>query len=107
MYEDLDTFGTENGVVGLAAHSTRSTSPCAYCYFQNAGDIQEGDIITVLWKDGNEYKYVVYDTSTWQEENTPGMFEPVEGKSILVLQTCTNGQHGKRSYVHAERISDQ
>ena len=104
MYEELDDFSTEGGVVGLAAHSTRFTSPCAYCYFQNTSDIQEGDIIHILWKDGSTYKYVVYDIVTWQEENTPGMFDKVEGKSILVLQTCTNGQHGIRSYVHAERV---
>lgn len=104
MYEELDRFDTIGGVVGLAAHSTRLTSPCAYCYFQNTADIQEGDLIHILWKDGTEYEYVVYNVTTWQEENTPGMFDPVDGKTILVLQTCTNGQHGIRSYVHAERI---
>ena len=107
MYEELDTFETEGGVVGLAAHSTRSSSPCAYCYFQQTSDIQVGDIIHILWKDGTSYKYVVYDVAVWREENTPGMFDRVDGKTVLVLQTCTNGQAGIRSYVHAERIKER
>ena len=102
-YSELEDFGETSGVVGLASHSTRFAEPCSYCYFQDIGELQEGDIIKITWNDGNLYQYVVYNVEEWKQQNTPGEFEPVEGKEILVLQTCTNGQRGTRTYVHAER----
>ena len=102
-YSELEDFGEVSGVVGLAAHSTRFAEPCPYCYFQNIGELQDGDIIKITWNDGKIYQYVVFDVQEWQNENTPGEFEPIENKEILILQTCTNGQRGTRTYVHAER----
>ena len=101
-YPDFDTFG-ETGLVALAAHSTRFIDPCPYCYFQEVPNLQEGDKIEIYWYDGNVYSYTVYDIQNWMDENSEGMFDRIEGKEILVLQTCTNGQGGIRTYVHAER----
>ena len=108
MYEEFSSFG-ENGVIGLAAHSTSSITPCAHCFFQNIPDLQTGDIIEILWfenSSGNysKYEYAVCKVMNWEQENTVNVFEKIDDTETLVLQTCTNGKEGVRTYVVAKRI---
>ena len=111
-YQSLSSFG-EGGVIGLAAHSTKYTDPCPYCYFQDIGSLQEGDIIQVLWKnkdtgDVNEYDYVVQEVNEEKTEvgQIQNMFYPINGYETLVLQTCTNGYAEYHTYVRARRTTD-
>ena len=105
LTEEYDLPGTPGGNTVIASHSSRYDYFCSYCYFQNVGNLKTGDEVDLLWKSGNTYRYRVYDVKLNQSPEDMAPFERVEGKEILTLQTCTDGVHGTRTFVHCERIA--
>ena len=95
----------EEGNPVFASHSARNNFLCSYCWFQKIDELQIGDEIRILWKDGREYLYEVTEVKTWISETEVEDLLPVPGKEMITLQTCTKGQQGVRTYVHAERKS--
>ena len=108
MFEEYDTEPGKEGLIAIASHSTRYANngyTCSFCYFQDLVNAQIGDIVKLTWKDGNTYYYAVYDIKHNVDAEDFSAFQRVPGKEILLLQTCTNGVHGTRSYIHAQRVS--
>ena len=95
----------EEGNPVFASHSARNNFLCSYCWFQKIDELKIGDEIRILWKDGWEYIYEVTEVKTWISEAEVEDLLPVPGKEMITLQTCTKGQQGVRTYVHAERKS--
>ena len=104
VFEEYDLPGTPGGNTAIASHSSRYDYFCSYCYFQNIGNLKPGDEVDLLWRDGNTYRYQVYDVKLNQSPEDMTPFERVDGKEILTLQTCTDGVHGTRTFVHCERM---
>ena len=73
--------------------------------FWDLDNVKEGDQITVTDANGKEYTYrvfrslVVNPTDTW-------VIEPVSGKNILTLQTCTLPDYAQRLIVQAELVKE-
>ena len=105
LFTEYDPLGTRGGNTAIAAHSSRYNYFCSYCYFQKLAELVPGDIIEVLWKDGNTYRYRVFDVKSKVDPNDFSAFNRIEGKEVLTLQTCTDGFGEYRTFVHAERVN--
>ncbi len=71
--------------------------------FYDLDQLFPGDEIFVTDSAGGEYKYVVTKQVVVPPDNV-GIMNPVPGKSLLSLQTCTLPDYAKRIVVQAELI---
>ena len=106
MYRSYGTIGQPNSNTVLAAHSSMyGYSPIAF--FNGIEKfVKSGDEISVLWNDGNTYKYIVDSVKTHVEQKDRTAFEqPADNESeYLTLQTCTFGDPNLRTYIRAKRV---
>jgi sortase A len=66
--------------------------------------LEEGDEITLLDADGGRYTYTVFEKSVVSPTDLT-VTEPVGGKDILTLQTCTLPDYSERLVVQAEKAA--
>lgn len=106
MYRSYGSIGQPHSNTVLAAHSSMyGYSPIAF--FNGIEKyVKSGDEISVLWHDGNTYKYVVDSVKTHVDQKDRSAFEqPSDNESeYLTLQTCTFGDPSLRTYIRAKRI---
>ena len=102
IYPEYDPIGTEGGNTVMAAHSA-IYGYCAHCFFHRLSELVPGDEIDVFWKNGVTYKYRVYEIFMNEDPNRTDVYDRVEGKEVLTLVTCTNGNSEVRTFLHAER----
>jgi sortase A len=93
----------EESNVYLAGHRLGYPGTESFLAFFDLGKLKKGDKVFVTDSEGAEYTYevfkqfVVSPTEVW-------VTEPVEGRNVLTLQTCTLPDYSKRLIVRAELV---
>ena len=90
--------------VYIAGHRLGYPQTESFLAFYDLDNLEKGDTVYVTDANGKEYTYEVYS------ESVVGPFdfsvtEPVEGKDILTLQTCTLPDYSQRLIVQAEKVA--
>ncbi len=87
--------------VYLAGHRLGYPGYPSFLAFYDIDSVKEGDQIFVKDSDGREYTYEVFRTL---EVNPTDLYvmEPIEGKNIVTLQTCTLPDYALRVVVQGE-----
>jgi sortase A len=91
----------EEANVYIAGHRLGYPNTPSFLAFWDIDNVQEGDQIFVRDANGREYTYEVFQTlevEPWELFVT----EPIEGKNILTLQTCTLPDYARRVVAQAE-----
>jgi sortase A len=91
----------EEANVYIAGHRLGYPNTPSFLAFWDIDNVVEGYQIFVEDANGREYTYEVFQTL---EVEPTDLFvtEPIEGKNILTLQTCTLPDYAKRVVVQAE-----
>ena len=91
----------EEANVYLAGHRLGYPGTPSFLAFYDLDNVKEGDQITVTDANGEEYIYEVFSNFV---VNPTDLYvtEPVDGKNILTLQTCTLPDYSQRLIVQAE-----
>ncbi len=95
----------EEANVYLAGHRLGYPGTPSFLAFYDQDDLQNGDEIYVTDSEGKEYTYRVYEsfvvspTDLW-------VIDPVPGKNILTLQTCTLPDYSQRLITRAELVEE-
>lgn len=89
--------------VYIAGHRLGYPATSSFLAFYDLDNLEKGDVVIVADAEGTEYTYEVY------REAIVGPFdlsvtEPVEGKDVLTLQTCTLPDYSQRLIVQAEKV---
>jgi sortase A len=87
--------------VYLAGHRLGYPGYPSFLAFYDIDNLKEGDQIFVEDADGREYTYEVFSTLVVNPTDLY-ILEPIEGKNILTLQTCTLPDYALREVVQAE-----
>ncbi|HZC19146.1 MAG TPA: sortase [Rubrobacteraceae bacterium] len=87
--------------VYLAGHRLGYPGYPSFLAFYDLDNVQVGDQILVTDANGKEYNYEVFQTL---EVDPTELFvtEPLQGKNILTLQSCTLPDYARRLIVQAE-----
>ncbi len=93
----------EEANVYLAGHRLGYPGFPSFLAFYDIDNVQFGDRILITDANGEEYTYEVFQTL---EVDPTDLFvtEPVEGRNILTLQTCTLPDYARRLIVQAELV---
>ena len=96
----------EEANVYIAGHRLGYPNTPSFLAFWDIDNVVEGDQIFVEDANGGEYTYEVFQTL---EVEPTDLFvtEPIEGKNILTLQTCTLPDYARRVVVQAELQESQ
>jgi sortase A len=87
--------------VYIAGHRLGYPGTDSFLAFYDLDNVQEGDEITLADANGKEYDYKVFkvfEVSPYDLYVT----EPIQGKNIVTLQTCTLPDYSQRLIVQAE-----
>jgi sortase A len=87
--------------VYIAGHRLGYPNTASFLAFWDIDNVAEGDRIFVSDANGREYTYEVFQTL---EVDPTDLFvtEPLEGRNILTLQSCTLPDYERRVVVQAE-----
>jgi sortase A len=87
--------------VYIAGHRLGYPNTPSFLAFWDIDSVVEGDQIFVTDANGREYTYEVFQTL---EVDPTDLFvtEPLEGRNILTLQSCTLPDYERRVIVQAE-----
>lgn len=91
--------------VYLAGHRLGYPSTDSFLAFYDLDKLENGDEVFVTDADGKKYTYRVFKEFIVPPTDL-SVTEPVEGKSILTLQTCTLPNYSKRLIVQAELVDE-
>ena len=91
--------------VYLAGHRLGYPGYPSFLAFYDLDNLEEGDEVYVEDTDGNDYTYKVFKVFV-AEPTDLSVTEPVAGKNILTLQTCTLPDYSQRLIVQAELTSE-
>lgn len=89
--------------VYLAGHRLGYPGTDSFLAFYDQGSLESGDEIHVEDSEGTEYTYRVFDSSVVSPTEVD-VTQPVEGKNILTLQTCTLPDYSERLITQAELV---
>lgn len=90
--------------VYLAGHRIGYPRTDSFMGFYDLNRLERGDRIRVTDSEGERYTYRVFRDEVVSPRNT-NVTEPVDGRNILTLQTCTLPDYTQRLIVQAERVS--
>lgn len=90
--------------VYLAGHRIGYPGTDSFMGFYDLNKLEEGDRIKVSDSEGERYTYRVFRARIVKPSNT-SVTEPIAGRNILTLQTCTLPDYTQRLIVQAERVS--
>jgi len=93
----------EGANVFIAGHRIGYEGTGSYQIFYDIDQMREGDEITVTDADGNEYRYRMTSLEIVSPDNVEVM-NPVEGKDIISLQSCTLPDYKERVIVQGEKV---
>jgi sortase A len=91
----------EEANVYIAGHRLGYPNTPSFLAFWDIDNLAEGDQIFVEDANGREYTYKVFQTLE-VEPSDLFVTEPIGGKNILTLQTCTLPDYARRVIVQAE-----
>ena len=89
--------------VYIAGHRLGYPNTPSFLAFYDLDVLEKGDEITVFDADGGRYTYSVYEKSVVSPTDL-SVTEPVEGRDVLTLQTCTLPDYSQRLVVQAEKV---
>jgi sortase A len=93
----------EESNVYLAGHRLGYPRTDSFLAFFDLNKLENGDQIYVTDADGTRYTYEVFKEFTVSPTDL-SVTDPVEGKNILTLQTCTLPDYSHRLIVQAELV---
>ncbi len=91
--------------VYLAGHRLGYPSTDSFLAFYDLNKLEDGDEVFVTDADGKKYTYRVFKEFIVSPTDL-SVTEPVLGKNILSLQTCTLPDYSKRLIVQAELVGE-
>ena len=71
--------------------------------FYNLNKLKKGDMVTLKDSSGTAYDYRVSEVFV-AEPNADWAADPVQGRDIVTLQTCTMPEFRNRLIVRADRV---
>ncbi len=92
--------------VYIAGHRLGYPNTPSFLAFWDIDKLTEGDQVFVEDANGREYTYEVFQTLT-VEPTDLFVTEPMEGRNILTLQTCTLPDYADRVIVQAELVDSK
>ena len=92
--------------VYLAGHRLGYPRTDSFLAFFDLNKVQVGDQVYVTDANGTKYTYRVFKTFTVSPSDL-SVTDPVAGKNILTLQTCTLPDYSQRLIVQAELVNTQ
>ena len=101
--EDTGFPWEQEANVYLAGHRLGYPGYPSFLAFYDIDNLKEGDQIFVEDANGREYTYEVFNNFV-VEPTDIWVTEPVPGKNILTLQTCTLPDYAQRVVVQAELV---
>lgn len=93
----------KGGNVYLAGHRLGYPATDSFLAFYDLNKLEDGDEVFVTDANGKKYTYRVFKEFIVPPTDL-SVTKPVEGKSILTLQTCTLPDYSKRLIVRAELV---
>ena len=98
-------FPWEDGAnVYVAGHRLGFPGEASFLAFYDLHALENGDEITIKDADGKTYVYRVFKEFTVEPTNL-SVTQPVPGKDVLTLQTCTLPDYTQRLIVQAEKVA--
>jgi sortase A len=94
----------EGANVYIAGHRLGYPSTGSFLAFYDLNVLKPGDAVYVKDANGKQYEYRVY-RSMAVDPTDIFITEPVRGKSVLTLQTCTLPDYSQRLIVQAQRVA--
>ena len=91
--------------VYIAGHRLGYPSTKSWLVFWNLDKLSRGDRVRLEDAQGRKYVYEVFDKMV-VGPNDISVKEPIEGKNIVTLQTCTLPDYKQRLIVQAELVTD-
>jgi len=91
--------------VYLAGHRLGYPRTDSFLAFWDLNKLEDGDRVFLTDADGTEYTYKVFRELV-VEPTDLSVTEPVPGKNVLTLQTCTLPDYSKRLIVQAELVDE-
>jgi sortase A len=91
----------EEANVYIAGHRLGYEGTNSHLAFWDLNKLEEGDEFYITDSEGRQYTYVVYKKFI-VTPNTLSVLNPVEGKNIVTLQTCTLPDYTNRLLVRGE-----
>ena len=105
MHLEGTGFPWEAGAnVYLAGHRLGYPGTPSFLAFYDLDKLENGDEVIVTDADSNEYTYRVFKSDSVGPTDL-SVTEPVEGKDVLTLQTCTLPDYAQRLIVQAEKVA--
>lgn len=89
--------------VYIAGHRLGFPGTDSFLAFYDQQKLENGDEIYVTDAEGNRYTYRVFEEFVVQPEDVY-VTQPVEGKNVLTLQTCTLPNYSERLITRAELV---
>jgi sortase A len=89
--------------VYIAGHRLGYPATDSWLAFWDLNALKEGDRIYVTDANGKRYTYRVFREFV-VEPTQVSVLEPLEGRNVLTLQTCTLPDYSKRLIVQAEKV---
>jgi sortase A len=93
----------EEANVYLAGHRLGYPRTDSFLAFFDLNKLENGDQIYITDADGTKYTYEVFKEFTVSPTDL-SVTDPVEGRNILTLQTCTLPDYSQRLIVQAELV---
>jgi sortase A len=93
----------EEANVYIAGHRLGYPGTDSFLAFFDQKKLEKGDEIYVTDSEGNRYTYRVF-RSFVTDPTDLSVTEPVEGKNVLTLQTCTLPDYSRRLITQAELV---
>ena len=91
----------EEANVYIAGHRLGFENTNSYLAFWDLNKLEEGDEFYITDSEGRKYTYVVFKKFVATPDNL-SVLNPVEGKNIVTLQTCTLPDYTNRLLVQGE-----
>ncbi len=105
IHLDGTGFPWEPGAnVYIAGHRLGYPNSPSFLAFYDLDKLEKGDEVTLVDADGAVYNYKVFK-KTIVSPTDLSVTEPVEGKDVLTLQTCTLPDYAQRLVVQAEKAA--
>jgi sortase A len=89
--------------VYIAGHRLGYPASGSFLAFYDQQSLEEGDEISVTDSEGTRYTYRVFNEFVTDASDV-SVTDPVEGKNILTLQTCTLPDYSDRIITRAELV---
>jgi sortase A len=90
--------------VYVAGHRLGYPNTGSFLAFFDLNELENGDEVIVTDSEGRDYTYRVFK-SFIVDPTDVSVTEPVEGKNIVTLQTCTLPDYSQRLIVQAEKVA--